>query len=429
MHRFWLILGLSMAVAHGGSSQEPVTAFVNVTVIPMDRAGRLESQTVIVRGTRIVEIGPFGRVEIPAGARRVQSGGAPRYLVPGLGDMHYHLTYRRDRDDTVAIAKKRLLLALASGVTSIRDPAALPLLPRLRGEILRGELLGPRVYGAAGPQFDTDSLITDPQQAKQIVTKSKAAGFDMIKLHSWSMTPTAFDTLVASAREARMPLIGHAPMQVPGGITVEQWIAAKPMSTEHLSELLDMFHEPDFAERLASRAKLLARAGAWSCPTLTLGHIAEAQTPETAPYRQKVYQSIQALHKAGVGLVAGTDMVGEASAHLAEVTPRDAALTRELELFTRAGLTPHQALETATVNVARFLGTQDSLGTVTVGKVADLVLFDEDPFLLNMQTMRYPVGVMIGGRWITREEFHALLLRDFGPPRDWRAWDADAVNE
>src|SRR5689334_677943 len=70
-------------------AQQPVTAFVNVSVIPMDREQVLAGQTVLVRGQTIAEVGPTAQIKVPAGAARIDAQG--KFLMPGLGDMHAHL--------------------------------------------------------------------------------------------------------------------------------------------------------------------------------------------------------------------------------------------------------------------------------------------------------------------------------------------------
>jgi imidazolonepropionase-like amidohydrolase len=84
------------------------------------------------------------------------------------------------------------------------------------------------------------------------------------------------------------------------------------------------------------------------------------------------------------------------------------AVHEELAAFVRAGLTPYQALATATRNPAVFLRTLDETGTVAVGKRADLVLLRGNP-LSDIRNIQHPAGVMLGGRWLAREEIDRRL--------------------
>ena len=107
---------------------------------------------------------------------------------------------------------------------------------------------------------------------------------------------------------------------------------------------------------------------------------------------------VKALQDSGAGLLLGTDAV--------DLVPNlmpGFAVHRELQALVRAGLTPYQALRTGTYNVAEYFGTLDSTGTIAVGKRADLVLLGGNPLADIHQTMQ-PAGVMLGGRWLAREE-------------------------
>ncbi|HEY5671645.1 MAG TPA: hypothetical protein VIS10_16760, partial [Anaerolineales bacterium] len=106
---FLILLTVHPASTTLAQSRQTV-AFVNVNVIPMDTERVLESQTVIVQGDRIVEIGAAKEVSVPPGAQVID--GNAKYLIPGLTDTHFHILDNQDS----------LILAIANGVTTIRDP-------------------------------------------------------------------------------------------------------------------------------------------------------------------------------------------------------------------------------------------------------------------------------------------------------------------
>ena len=119
-------------------------------------------------------------------------------------------------------------------------------------------------------------------------------------------------------------------------------------------------------------------------------------------YTDFMKQVAGALHRAGVTLIAGTDAMG-----MPLVAP-GSALHRELELLVGSGLTPYEAMRTATVAPASFLRKDKEFGTVAVGRRADLLLVDGNP-LEDVTRLRRPVGVMVRGRWITREQLRQML--------------------
>jgi Amidohydrolase family len=112
-------------------------------------------------------------------------------------------------------------------------------------------------------------------------------------------------------------------------------------------------------------------------------------------------RQVNAAHRLGVKFLAGTDATGAFPLH-------GFSLHDELALFVQAGLTPMEALQTATLNPAKFLGLTDSLGTVEKGKLADLVLLDANP-LDDINNTRKIAAVIINGRYLRRETLDTML--------------------
>jgi imidazolonepropionase-like amidohydrolase len=424
---------------------EPVTAFVDVTVIPMDRERRLPGQTVVVRGDRIVEIGPTARVKVPQGGVRVDARG--KFLIPGLAEMHAHIPGGQATEEVV---ERTLFLYVAGGITTVRGMLGHPRHLELRARAARGELLSPTIY-AAGPSFNGNS-IPSPAAARRTVIEQKAAGYDLLKIHP-GVSSEAFDTLVATAKRAGIPFAGHVPEEV----GIARALEARYSTIEHLDGYIEaMLREgaPVTAEqsaffglnlgehldesKLAGLVAATRKAGVWNVPTQvllenlvlvgsaeelaqrpemryvapqTLAQWAEvkngmlAETGSTAASARRTIETrrrlIKALHAAGAGLLLGSDApqiynVPGFSTH------------RELESLVAAGLTPYQALETGTRNIARYFGTERETGTIEKGKRADLVLLDADP-LADIRNTTRRAGVMLRGRWLPQAEIERRL--------------------
>lgn len=424
---------------------QAVTAFVDVTVIPMDRERRLPGQTVVVRGDRIVALGPVARVEVPDGATRVEGKG--KFLIPGLAEMHAHIPGGQASDSAV---ERTLFLYVAGGLTTIRGMLGHPRHLELRARAASGELLSPTIY-AAGPSLNGNSL-PDPAAARRAATEQKEAGYDLLKIHP-GVSREAFDTLVTVARAVGIPYAGHVPTEV----GVARAIEARYASIEHLDGYVEAmvregapvgadesaFFGLNLGEHL-DESKLPAlvaatrKAGVWNVPTQVLlenlvlaGSSAELArrpemryvTPETRAQWAEVKESmlqetgstpesarrtiamrrklIKALHAAGAGLLLGSDApqiynVPGFSTH------------RELESLVAAGLTPYQALETGTRNIAKYFGTERETGTVEQGKRADLILLEADP-LADIRNTTKRAGVMVRGRWLPQAEIERRL--------------------
>src|SRR6185312_3711443 len=171
---------------------DSVVAFVDVTVIPMDRERTIPRQTVVVSGNRIVAIGPVGRVKLPAGSRRVDGRG--KFLLPGLAEMHAHIP---GGDAPDSVVERTLFLYVAGGITTIRGMLGHPRHLDLRARAARNELLSPTIY-TSGPSLNGTSVPT-PGAAARLVAEQKAAGYDFLKIHP-GIGGEAFDTLAATAR-------------------------------------------------------------------------------------------------------------------------------------------------------------------------------------------------------------------------------------
>ena len=431
-HSLTLLCGLAGAVAAQGPAPEPVTVFRDVNVVPMDRERVLPHRTVVVRGGRIAALLPAGAA-VPAGARVVEGNGLA-WLIPGLADMHVHLL---DRDE--------LLLYLANGITTVRNLHGLPRHLAWRDSIAAGALPGPRLV-TSGPIVDgdppsraTNTVVRTAADVERVVTEQKAAGYDAIKIYD-NLPRDLYEALVRSARRHGLPVVGH----VPTPVGLDGLLAVRGQrGIEHVEELLPFFADGRDTAGLGAMAKGLARAGVWVTPTLTVHRSALDQArdwpadqarPELAFLNPATARSwgwsvagegraaspaaaarfarttefferslVPALHRAGVGLLAGSD------APIPTIMP-GFALADELRALARAGLTPYEALATATSNPARFLGRESEIGTVAPGRAADLVLLSADP-LADIANVERRLGVMAAGRWYHQTELRTMLER------------------
>ncbi len=424
--------------------QDAVTAFVDVTVIPMDRERVLEHQVVLVQGSRITAIGPVRNVRVPSGARRVDGHG--KFLIPGLADMHAHMGPSIEAPAPDSVAERVLFLYLANGVTTIRNMGGYAGILTLRQRMEKGELLGPWIYTAGPPLNETSPL--------EEIAKQKAAGYDFVKLYPFMMQSGAFHDFMAAAHQAGMRVAGH----VSPAVGIEEALQGPYSSIEHLYGYIDYLKVPtdddgpfrgliagpngQFMEgaspgpldesKLPSIAAATAHAGVWNSPTLAafenmvvdtgvlmqrpeMRYVSEGTLARWSKERaagdfaepairwqnEIKLKIVKALHDAGAGLLLGTD------AGPSYAIP-GFSIHRELELLVAAGLTPYHALETGTRNPAVFFGIQDRVGSIAVDKRADLVLLDGNP-LLDIRHTAHPAGVMIRGAWLPREEIDAQL--------------------
>jgi imidazolonepropionase-like amidohydrolase len=428
-----------------GQAADSVVAFVNVTVIPMDRERTIPRQTVVVRGNRIVAIGPTDRVRVPAGSAKVDGRG--KFLIPGLAEMHAHIP---GGDAPDSVVQRTLFLYVSGGITTIRGMLGHPRHLDLRARAARNELLSPTIY-TSGPSLNGNSVPT-PGSAARIVAEQKAAGYDFLKIHP-GIAGEVFDTLAATARRLGIRFAGHVPLDVGLARALETGYA----SIDHLDGYVEAMvrdgspvpaSESQFfglnlgeyldESKLPALVEATRDARVWNVATEVLmenlmpGEGVEAlerrpemryvssgtvakwaetkksflrETGSSEESARRVLQVrrklIKALHAGGAGLLLGSDApqiynVPGFSVH------------RELAALVAAGLTPYQALETGTRNVAVFFGTLPTSGTIGVGKRADLVLLDANP-LLDVGNTTRRAGVMLRGRWLPRTEIETRL--------------------
>ena len=405
--------------------REKVYAVVDVNVIPMDRERVLAHQVVIVREDRIASMGPIGVVRVPRGAIRIDGRG--RYLIPGLFDMHVHV------EDTTD-----LLLFLAKGFTTVRNLEGRPEHLEWRRLIRAGRLLGPDLF-TSGP-FTNLPQIATPNDARNAVLAQKAAGYDEIKIHG-SLRPEAYDTLCATARRAGIPIVGHAPRNLP----FDAMVHCPQIEISHAEEFVYSYFAYDVsdsaARRLPQAADSAKRAGMHVTATLVTYRRILAQVenldslmavtpvryvrpaelvtwqrdnnryvrnwgaaglPKLRARWQFQVQLVRALFHAGVPVMVGSDAIGP-------MWVPGWASQEELRIFVNdVGMTPYEALRAATTIPAAFLGESNKVGTITIGKQADLVLLEGNP-LADIRDAERIAGVMVRGRWLARTEIMQRL--------------------
>ena len=403
-------------------------AFVDVTVVPMDRAATLAHQTVLVGEGRIAAVGPVDGVPIPPTARRIDGRG--RFLIPGLTDTHVHL-----------ISSTELPLYLANGVTTVFNLDGRPAHLRWRARVARGELPGPTIF-TSGPIFASAHT---PAEAVRMVDQQAAAGYDAVKIYN-QVSAAEYPALIAEAKKRHLLLMGHVARE-PGFETTVRL----GQSIAHLEELTySFFQRPggdgdlaaiDFDEsRIPLVAAMLATSGVSVTATLSMfrdivrqatalprylqnpelrylpawlrAHLEPGANkydgrypPETVAVlrRSLAFQRllVRALADAGVPLMTGTDTttIGPVSGF---------SLHEELEELVASGLTPWQALRASTVNPARYFGVATERGTIEAGKRADLVLLSADP-LAAIANSRAVAGVVAAGRYYDAPQLRHLV--------------------
>jgi imidazolonepropionase-like amidohydrolase len=417
------LLGLAAAaLAFQGSvipkpTQAPVVAFVDVHVIPMNQAGMLDHQTVIVRGNRIVTIGPVSQVHVVAGATIIDGRG--KYLMPGLGEMHGHLPSPSAGPE---LTENLLFLYVANGVTTVRGMQGTLTHLELKARIARGELLGPQLW-VSGPPL-TGNAAPTPEAGRRLVEEQRASGFDELNIDE-GLGREAYDTIVAAARRLGMRFGGR----VPASVGLQHVLKSGQASIDDLDDFVQAVGggrgDSVTEARISQVAATTCAARTWTVPTLLDPEdSARASRPElryvpaawrsswaqqpapgttgasTLPLRRRILKALQA---AGCPIAVGTD-----SPSLYSVP--GFSMQRQMYSMAAAGFSPQQILGEATREVARYFGAEQEFGSVAPGQRADLLLLNGNP-LSDLKNVGRRAGVMVSGRWLPEAEIQARLER------------------
>jgi imidazolonepropionase-like amidohydrolase len=452
------VASLLLAAAAAAAQETPLPALVltHVTVVDATGAPPLPDMTVVIAGQHIVEIASSHDLRPPRHATVVDGRG--KYLIPGLWDMHVHMVF----GDWVPPNEKVMLpLFVANGVTGVRDMGGdLGVLKAWRSRINAGKLLGPRMIMAGPmldgpiPRFPSSAPVANAMDGRKVVDDLKAQGVDFIKIQSY-IPRDGYFAAADEAKKVGLMFVGH----VPDAVRAAEASNAGQRSIEHFTGVFEgcstiedeLIKGPKSLGRNVStfdpaRARtvieLMAKNQTWQVPTLAWEHgqwlvddidlshdpltryaplvwrnktwpmfvrsILEEMDTDPLPVRKQFFQMeldmTLAMFRAGVPFMAGTDTA--AGVHIFP----GFSLHDELGWFVRAGLTPMQALQTATRNPAQFMGRLSDLGTVEQGKLADLVLLDANPLADIANTKRIR-AVVLAGRYIGRADLDRMLRR------------------
>jgi imidazolonepropionase-like amidohydrolase len=442
----------------------------HVTVIDATGSLAKPDMRVVIRDHKITKIDRTSAIVPPKDGEIVDATG--KFLIPGLWDMHVH-TGRKDIFLPLYIANGVTGVRDMGGDIEDPSGELSSLSGRYiqlslwRTAIEEGSLLGPRLVVAGflidGFKWPGNIAATNAEEGRQAVDVLKKTGVDFVKVKSF-LSKDAFFAIAAEARRQNMVLAGH----VPDAVRVAEASEAGQKSIEHLTgigvgcsaierQLMDEKAKAFAARDRARYASIEPRAaatfdptiatalfrtfvtnGTWQVPTLVelrrnaLGDDSTnpgQNSPDDEPLRaylpeplrdwwsknhsatassggQELFASelslTQKMHRSGILFLAGTDSPNPS------ILP-GFALHDELKLLVSAGFSPMEALQTATLNPARYLGREKDLGTIETGKLADLVLLDANPLddISNTQKIR---AVIVNGRYLNRETLDAMLV-------------------
>ncbi|MCB0493945.1 MAG: amidohydrolase family protein [Cyclobacteriaceae bacterium] len=420
------------------------------------------NMAILIDSATISKIGTIEELkdEVPKG-QQIDADG--KYVIPGLWDMHVHM----EGKDLVPDNKALLPVFLAYGITTVRDCAS-DLGEQVlawRDEINRGELIGPTIYTAGRKLEGKNSIwkddleIENEEELSQMLDKLDDYDVDFVKITENTLAGDLFLKSVKAAHERGYRVSGHVPID----LTIDELVEAGFTSIEHASYMLrlgsdegkikhavlantlskgdagNLYIDQFDQDKATEGYQRLGEKGYFVCPTLIggrqlafldeddhqddnflkyltkrftdnyawrIGRMA-GDTPEQKQQRKDRYKLIASqlpyMQRSGINIIAGSD----AAALNTYVYPA-ASLIEELEIFQQSGLNPDEILRSATINGAKYFGVLDKTSTVDPGKVADLVLLNDNP-LDNIQAVNNIHAVIAKGQYFDRKALDEML--------------------
>jgi imidazolonepropionase-like amidohydrolase len=436
----WIALACSLLTGVRLEAQTPEAPTVIRGGTLIDGTGRepQNDAVVVVTDDRFSAVGVRGDVEIPRDARVIEARGM--FLIPGLIELHDHMTTEttfmsaiEDVVDGTIAAVQHLKLELYAGITTARDVGSMGDVPfKMRDAILRGELEGPRVFvageaihatgghGDEGYPLDKDLYLktlklspyslapsrgkgpegpVGPWEWRGAVRRQIHRGADLIKVMS-NFTPEEIQAAVDEAHQ-----LGFRVTTDSNTVYTKWAVEAGVDSVEHPMPRDD------------ETIRMMAEKGIYSVPTLIAYELIFEEDGgyywslhrrdffgdagrNAGLYRERNLDVFRRMHRAGVKMGVGTDIFGDLRSQI----PTN--YIRELQLMVEGGYSPMEALVAATRIGAEVIGVERDIGTVEVGKLADLVVLAENP-LKDFEAIRSRRLVMKDGR---------IFVNEIGPP-------------
>ncbi len=451
----------AVAAAQAPTDEPTPLVLTHVTLIDMTGDAPKPDMTVIISGDRIQRVGKSRATPIPKYAEVIDANG--RFMIPGLWDMHVHWDEKDYLGLFIAngVTGIRIMAGAPLHYEWRKEIAAGRLLgPRM--------MIASAIVDGPKPYWPNSIPVSNAAEAKQAVDQIKQQGADFVKVYSF-LPRDAYLAIADESKKQGIAFEGHVPLSMTaeeasraGQKSIEHMTGILEACSSKESEIFNAA-QADLADDEASakptfwgshvealrqvqlntynpeRANALFATfktnGTWQCPTLTLLHVlgygddpalardprlrfmpqsvkatwepskAYGETEEQFTLAREEFETerqiVGVMQQSGVGILAGTDTLNPF------IFP-GFSLHDELGYLVQAGLTPMEALQTATSNPARFMGREKDLGTIEAGKLADMVLLYANP-LDDIANTRKIWAVVYNGKVYPREALDQML--------------------
>ncbi len=458
------VLVFTILLSNAAAQKKEADVIIHdATIVDVEHGKLISNKAIVINGKKIIAVINEQQAASYVAGNNIDGKG--KFIMPGLWDMHMHFG---GGDTLIEENKNLLMLYLANGITSVRDCAAdiSPSVLQWRKEINEGTLKGPTIY-TAGPKLEGyksiwvgDIEVDNSKELNKAVDSLQKIKVDFVKITDNTMKPALYLEALTETRKRGLQITGH----IPAALTLTQVSDAGLSAIEHIGYLLRAgnSNETKYAAKIGSgqfTAKdynkillqqfdtvaamkvyhQLAKNGTAVLPTLSISYTvayldkddhkndeylqyigkglrntynwrverAAKDSADAIQFRHELFERsaglLPLLQKAGVKIIAGTD-----AGYLNSFDYPGLSLHKELSLMVKYGLTPLEALQASVINGPAFFKRQKDYGSIAAGKIADLLLLDENP-MQNISATEKIAAVIVKGEVYNRGRLDELL--------------------
>ncbi len=464
MRKYFVTVVVLFILLNNAAAQRKADVIIHAaTIIDVEHGKLIPNKAIVINGKRIIAVINEEQAGSYISGNNIDAKG--KFIMPGLWDMHMHFG---GGDTLIEENKNLLMLYLANGITSVRDCAAdiSPSVLQWRKEINEGSLKGPTIY-TAGPKLEGyksiwvgDIEVDNSAELNKAIDSLQKIKVDFVKITDNTMKPALYLEALTETRKRGFQITGH----IPAALTLTQVSDAGLSAIEHIGYLLRAGNsdEAGYSAKIASGQftareynklllqqfdtaaamkvyQQLAKNGTAVVPTLSISYTvayldqndhkndtylqyigrglrntynwrverAAKDSADAIKFRHELFERsaglLPLLQKAGVKIIAGTD-----AGYLNSFDYPGRSLHQELALMVKYGLTALQALQASVINGPAFFNHQKDYGNIAAGKIADLLLLDENP-LQNISATEKITAVIVKGEVYNRSRLDELL--------------------
>lgn len=420
--------GVSLGWQKKAGLPNGIIALTGARVITMDAQGVIENATIIVQGNRIKNIGPAKSVTIPASARKIDV--TDKTIIPGLVDVHAHMGV--NRDGIQSEQRWQYMANLAFGVTTTHDPSNDTELVFANSERQKaGQLLAPRIFSTGtilyGAQTDFTAEINSADDARSHIKRIKAFGGFSVKSYNQPRREQRQQVLIA-ARALKMLVFPE------GGSTFQHnlnMIVDGHTGIEHSLPVSPLYRDV---------TGLFSATQVGYTPTLVVSYGGlwgenywyQHQKVFEHPHLQRFMPQALLDQKRRRKMVEDNDYNFIENAKAAKALGDAGVIVNngahgqlqglgahwEMWMMTQGGMTPMEALEVSTINGAKYIGMEKDIGSLSAGKLADMVILGKNP-LEDIQNSDSVEMVMLNGRLYDAQTLAQIAPDKKEAPKMW----------